>query len=78
MLKAMAPHLRQLRRLTLWGCTRVTKAGVFALLQESENLEELSIDALPHSVRRHIGSVRFGSFRCKRGIVVLRVLVVIV
>jgi hypothetical protein len=61
MLKAMAPHLRQLRRLTLWGCTRVTKAGVFALLQESENLEELSIDALPHSVR-WIGSfVQTGS-----------------
>jgi len=49
MLKSMAGHLRYLRRLTLWGCTRVTKAGVYAVLEEAQDLEELSLDALPHS-----------------------------
>lgn len=50
MLKAMAPHLRRLKRLTLWGCTRVTQNGVFEILREAEYLEELSLDGLPHSV----------------------------
>jgi len=50
MLKDMALHLRTLKRLTLWGCTRITKAGVFNILREAEYLEELSLDALPHSV----------------------------
>ena len=51
MLKDMASHLHGLKRLTLWGCTRVTKTGVFDVLREAEDLEELSLDALPHSVR---------------------------
>ena len=50
MLKAMAPHLRELKRLTLWGCTRITKAGVSHILHAADFLEELSLDALPHSV----------------------------
>ncbi|KAK8850569.1 hypothetical protein IAR55_004487 [Kwoniella newhampshirensis] len=49
-LKAMAPHLTALRRLTLWGCSRVTRDGVFTILDEAnDNVVELSLDALPHS-----------------------------
>ncbi|WVQ95692.1 hypothetical protein IAU59_002790 [Kwoniella sp. CBS 9459] len=49
-LKTIAPDLISLRRLTLWGCTRVTRDGVFSLLNEAaDNVEELSLDALPHS-----------------------------
>ncbi|WWD20751.1 hypothetical protein CI109_105227 [Kwoniella shandongensis] len=49
-LKVMAPHLKALRRLTLWGCSRVTRDGVFTILDEAgDNVEELSLDALPHS-----------------------------
>lgn len=49
-LKVIARHLRSLQRLTLWGCIRVTRSGVFELLKEAEDLEEISLDALPHSV----------------------------
>ncbi|WWC72622.1 uncharacterized protein I206_106585 [Kwoniella pini CBS 10737] len=49
-LKTIASNLTKLKRLTLWGCTRVTKDGVFEILQEaSREIEELSLDALPHS-----------------------------
>ena len=50
-LTMMAAHLRSLRKFTLWGCTRTTSAGVFAVLNEADYLEELSLDAIPHSVR---------------------------
>jgi len=50
MLKDLAPLLRGLKRLTLWGCTRVTRSGVFEILREAEDLQELRLDALPHSV----------------------------
>nr|XP_018259775.1 uncharacterized protein I303_07845 [Kwoniella dejecticola CBS 10117]OBR81933.1 hypothetical protein I303_07845 [Kwoniella dejecticola CBS 10117] len=49
-LKTIAPNLNKLKRLTLWGCTRVTKDGVFEILHEaSREIEELSLDALLHS-----------------------------
>lgn len=49
-LKVMAPRLRNLRRLTFWGCTRVTREGIFSVLNEvGPNVQELSLDALPHS-----------------------------
>lgn len=51
MLKDVAEHLTHLQRLTLWGCTRVSRAGVYEVLHEATSLQELSIDALPHSVR---------------------------
>ncbi|WRT70742.1 uncharacterized protein IL334_007741 [Kwoniella shivajii] len=49
-LKTIAPNLSKLKRLTLWGCTRITKDGVFEILHESSNhIEELSLDAVSHS-----------------------------
>ncbi|WWC92354.1 uncharacterized protein L201_007311 [Kwoniella dendrophila CBS 6074] len=49
-LKTIARYLNKLKRLTLWGCTRVTKDGVFEILYEAaREVEELSLDALPHS-----------------------------
>jgi hypothetical protein len=50
MLKSVAEHLTHLQRLTFWGCTRVTRRGVYEVLHEASSLQELSIDALPHSV----------------------------
>lgn len=50
MLKGMAPHLQSLKRLTLWGCTRITREGVYEILRQAEDLDDLSLDALPHSV----------------------------
>jgi hypothetical protein len=50
MLKDMAPSLGHLKRLTLWGCTRISRSGLGAILEESEHLEELSLDAVSHSV----------------------------
>ena len=50
MLKKMAIPLRRLTRLTLWGCTRITRAGVFEILHEAQGMEEMSLDALAHSV----------------------------
>lgn len=50
MLRDMSSALQNLRRLTLWGCTRLTRDGVYKILREAENIEELSLDALPHSV----------------------------
>ncbi|ORY31235.1 hypothetical protein BCR39DRAFT_527024 [Naematelia encephala] len=49
MLTEAAKHLHELRRLTLWGCTRITREGVFDILREAGHLQELSLDALPHS-----------------------------
>ena len=48
MLKNIARHLRHLRRLTFWGCGRITREGVFEILREAENLTELSLDASHH------------------------------
>ncbi|WVF68162.1 hypothetical protein IAT40_002927 [Kwoniella sp. CBS 6097] len=49
-LKTIAPDLANLKRLTLWGCTRVTRDGVFGILTEAaDEVGELSLDALPHS-----------------------------
>ncbi|OWZ59804.1 hypothetical protein C356_00716 [Cryptococcus neoformans c45] len=49
-LKVMAPRLRNLRRLIFWGCTHVTREGIFSLLDEvGPSIQELSLDALPHS-----------------------------
>lgn len=46
----MAPRLRNLRRLTFWGCTHVTREGIFSLLDRiGPGIQELSLDALPHS-----------------------------
>ncbi|ODN99450.1 hypothetical protein L198_03294 [Cryptococcus wingfieldii CBS 7118] len=50
LLRAMAPYLTSLRRLTFWGCTHVTRAGITTILEESsEKIEELSLDAPPQS-----------------------------
>ncbi|KIR35721.1 hypothetical protein I352_01999 [Cryptococcus deuterogattii MMRL2647] len=49
-LTVMAPRLRNLRRLTFWGCTRVARDGIYSILNEvGPNIQELSLDALPHS-----------------------------
>ncbi|KAK6906564.1 hypothetical protein L486_07821 [Kwoniella mangroviensis CBS 10435] len=49
-LKTIASDLNKLKRLTLWGCTRVTTDGVFSILQTAgDEVEELSLDALTHS-----------------------------
>ena len=50
LLKLAAPSLSHLRKLTIWGCTRVTRATILAILQHAENIQELSLDALPHTV----------------------------
>lgn len=50
MLRDMSLALKHLRRLTLWGCIRVTREGVYKILREAEDIEELSLDAMPHSV----------------------------
>ncbi|OCF33621.1 hypothetical protein I316_04695 [Kwoniella heveanensis BCC8398] len=48
--KTIAPDLSKLKRLTLWGCSRVTRDGVFSILSEAaDEVAELSLDALPHS-----------------------------
>ncbi|ORX40973.1 hypothetical protein BD324DRAFT_612737 [Kockovaella imperatae] len=49
MLLAMAPFLRDLKRLTFWGCTRLTRDGVRKILTEAKELEELSLDTTSHS-----------------------------
>jgi hypothetical protein len=53
LLKAAAPFLGNLRRLTLWGCTKLTKSSVYKVLEESTGMQELSLDILPHSVSSH-------------------------
>ncbi|RXK41989.1 hypothetical protein M231_00710 [Tremella mesenterica] len=45
----MSESLENLRRLTIWGCTRVTKDGIGEIIRRAEGLEELSVDALSHS-----------------------------
>lgn len=50
LLKLAAPSLSHLRRLTIWGCTRVTRKTILAILEHAEDIEELSLDALPHTV----------------------------
>lgn len=52
MLRTAAQGLSNLRRLTLWGCTRVTKSSVYKVLEQAEDIQELSLDATPHSVGR--------------------------
>lgn len=56
LLEAAAPLLGNLHRLTLWGCTKITKASVYKVLEEAEGMQELSLDILPHSVG-HIPSM---------------------
>ena len=53
LLKAAAPLLGNLRRLTLWGCTKLTKSSVYKVLDEATGIQELSLDILPHSVSPH-------------------------
>jgi hypothetical protein len=43
--------LKELRKLTILGCSRVTNEGVYAILREAGYLEELSVDAAYRSVR---------------------------
>lgn len=43
-------YLPDLRRLMLIGAARVTRTGVYTLLRQTERLEELVLDAPPHSV----------------------------
>lgn len=50
MLRALAPYLSSLKRLQLIGCTRITQAGVYEVLREADGIEELILDAPPHSV----------------------------
>lgn len=50
LMRDLAPHLGALRRLQLVGATKVTRAGVYAVLEEAPGLEELVLDAAPHSV----------------------------
>ncbi|KAL7422920.1 hypothetical protein Q5752_002217 [Cryptotrichosporon argae] len=49
LLAALAPSLAGLARLTLIGCTRLTHRGVDAVLAAASGLEELNLDATPHS-----------------------------
>ncbi|TXT07913.1 uncharacterized protein COLE_04837 [Cutaneotrichosporon oleaginosum] len=49
LLHELAPYLGQLKRLQLVGHTKVTRAGVYAVLEEARGLEELVLDAAPHS-----------------------------
>jgi hypothetical protein len=51
MLRNISVDLCDLKRLTLWGCGHVTRAGLDSVIREAEWLEELSIDASPQSVR---------------------------
>jgi len=53
LLKAAAPFLGNLRRLTLWGCTKLTKTSVYKVLEEATGIQDLSLDILPHSVSPH-------------------------
>lgn len=50
MLKDMSLSLSRLERLTLWGCIRVTREGVYNILREADKLRDLSLDAALHSV----------------------------
>lgn len=50
LLKLAAPALKRLLRLAIWGCTRVTRGTLLAIMEHAEDLEELSLDALPHTV----------------------------
>ncbi|KAL1412669.1 hypothetical protein Q8F55_000416 [Vanrija albida] len=49
MLRALAPYLSSLKRLQLIGCTRITRTGVYDVLREADGIEELILDAPPHS-----------------------------
>ncbi|BEJ15048.1 hypothetical protein CspHIS471_0408150 [Cutaneotrichosporon sp. HIS471] len=49
LLKDLSPFLGQLKRLQLVGHTKVTREGVYAVLEEARGLEELVLDAAPHS-----------------------------
>lgn len=46
----IAPHMHLLKKFTLIGNTRITRTGVFHLLDAAPGLEELVLDAPPHSV----------------------------
>ncbi|KAK4688478.1 hypothetical protein P7C73_g1620, partial [Tremellales sp. Uapishka_1] len=48
-LMALAPHLHQLKRFTLWGATRATQDGVIAVLRHARHLEDLSVDDSYHT-----------------------------
>lgn len=50
LLRDLAPHVTALKRLQLIGHTKVTREGVYAILEEARGLEELVLDAPPHSV----------------------------
>ncbi|TXT05911.1 hypothetical protein VHUM_03672 [Vanrija humicola] len=49
MLRALSPYLSSLKRLQLIGCTRITRTGVYDVLREADAIEELILDAPPHS-----------------------------
>lgn len=61
MLKDLSRHLKDLKRLTLWGCTRITRDGLYAILDEAEEMQELSLDVLPHSVSLRLAQARLVS-----------------
>lgn len=46
----IAPHMRLLEKFTLIGRTRITRTGVYHLLDAAPGLKELVLDAPPHSV----------------------------
>lgn len=50
LLREMAPYVTKLKRLQLVGHTKVTREGVYAVLEVAPELEELVLDAPPHSV----------------------------
>ena len=50
MLRNLSEDLCDLKRLTLWGCGHITRAGLDSVIRQAEWLEELSIDASPQSV----------------------------
>lgn len=49
LLKSLAPYLTKLKRLILWGCIKITREGVYEVLRSADGIEELSLDAVPHS-----------------------------
>lgn len=53
LLRDLAPHVTALKRLQLIGHTKVTREGVYAVLEVAPGLEELVLDAAPHSVSLH-------------------------
>ena len=51
LLRDVAEQSENLTRFTLWGCTRVTRDGVYEIINHAKRLNELSIDASQISVR---------------------------